>query len=351
MSFINNIISFIENGIIVTLGIYNIHLINLFLSNNQISIIYCIGPCDDSIKKLYGDRIVFINKTSKDALKFIPDNIDILYINRDDDIYDDLNMYYSKIRADGFVIGNNANEKESNEVMKAYNKFLKSRNGKEFIIKTCIIENQFIIQKLSHKGIFSYIYEINGWGNDQNALYKGSSGEGSTIENNIHTWVPFLRKFIYENEIHSVTDLGCGSFVFGKYIYDDINIQYQGYDAYEEFKEIYAYSKYKFKCMDFFMHKEEIAPADLCILKDVLCHWTITDITSFLDYLMETNKFKYILICNGSAQKIDNDDILTGQWRALSATMFPLKKYRPEILYTYIESGHFPKEVSLLRPK
>ena len=65
-------------------------------------------------------------------------------------------------------------------------------------------------------------------------------------------------------------------------------------------------------------------------VKDVLQHWNLNSIYSFLDYLVENKKFRYILICNCCDQKIDNTDIRTGKFRPLSCDFLPLKKYNPK---------------------
>ena len=78
--------------------------------------------------------------------------------------------------------------------------------------------------------IFTNIYEYNYWGNNNNSEYKGSSGGGSYIEYNKDTYVPFLKKFIINHNIKDVVDLGCGDFVCGKLIYDDLDIKYTVYD-------------------------------------------------------------------------------------------------------------------------
>lgn len=40
-----------------------------------------------------------------------------------------------------------------------------------------------------------------------------------------------MRKFIKENAIHSVVDLGCGDWQFSPYIYHDLGVAYTGYDV------------------------------------------------------------------------------------------------------------------------
>ena len=132
--------------------------------------------------------------------------------------------------------------------------------------------------------VFTNIYENNIWcnGNNISVEYNGSSGSGSTIDNNKNTFVPFLKKFIIDNNVKSVVDLGCGDFLCGKLIYDDLNISYTGYDTYKKLIDYnskhYSLSKYSFIHLDFFNNKESIINGELCILKDVLMHWNLESI-------------------------------------------------------------------------
>ena len=48
---------------------------------------------------------------------------------------------------------------------------------------------------------FTNVYETNAWGNNYNIEYSGSSGSGSEISYNKDTYVPFLKKFILDNNI------------------------------------------------------------------------------------------------------------------------------------------------------
>lgn len=195
--------------------------------------------------------------------------------------------------------------------------------------------------------IFTNVYENSVWGNNHNTNYNGSSGTGSDVDYNKNTYVPFLRTFITNNHIKSIVDLGCGDFRCGKLIYDDLDVTYTGYDAYKKVIDHhsteYASSKYNFKHLDFCNNKEQIVNGDLCILKDVIQHWSLANIYRFLDYLVETRKFKYILLCNCRHQNRDNTDIVDGDWRPLSCNYLPLKKYNPIRLFNY-----HSKEISVI---
>lgn len=199
--------------------------------------------------------------------------------------------------------------------------------------------------------VFTNIYENKSWGNSINDEYSGSSGAGSHIYHNINTYVPFLKKFIIDNNIKNVVDLGCGDFLCGNLIYNNLDISsYTGYDTYlkliNHHIKHYSSPKYSFIHLDFCNYKEDIVGGDLCILKDVLMHWSLDNINTFLDYLIKSKKFKYILICNCSDQLEDNTNIVNGQWRQLSANYYPLKKYNPKIIYNFMSNDM--KEVSLI---
>jgi len=195
--------------------------------------------------------------------------------------------------------------------------------------------------------VFTNIYENKIWGNNNNSEYNGSSGAGSNININRETYVPFLKKFILDNNIKNIVDLGCGDFLCGKIIYDDLYILYTGYDAYKKIIDYnskqFSLPKYSFTHLDFCNNKENIVNGDLYILKDVLQHWSLDNIYKFLDYIIEHKKCKYILISNCCNQTQDDTDIRDGEGRELSCDFLPLKKYNPKKMYKY-----YSKEVSII---
>lgn len=197
---------------------------------------------------------------------------------------------------------------------------------------------------------FTNVYENNLWGNNNIAEYSGSSGDGSSLKINTDTYVPFLKKFITDNNIKNIVDFGCGDFICGKIIYDDLDILYTGYDTYKKVIDYnsknHSLPKYSFIHLDFCNNKENIINGELCILKDVIQHWSLDNIYAFLDYLVEEKKFKYILICNCCNQTQDNTNIVNGGFRPLSCHYLPLKKYNPTKLYNY-----HSKEVSVIEIK
>ena len=97
---------------------------------------------------------------------------------------------------------------------------------------------------------FTNVYVNKIWGDNNNDEYDGSSGGGSTIEFNQDDYVPFLKKYIVNNNIKNIVDLGCGDFKCGKLIYDDLDISYTGYDAYKKIIDYnlkqHSFPKYSF---------------------------------------------------------------------------------------------------------
>lgn len=177
--------------------------------------------------------------------------------------------------------------------------------------------------------IFTKIYETKLWGDNKKDKYSGSSGDGSDIEFNTK-YIQILKKIINDYNISNIVDLGCGDFKIGRLLYDDINVLYTGYDTY---KKVIDYNvtqhpeqKYTFKHLDFYTNKEDIVEGDMCILKDVIQHWTLNEIYTFMDYLTKSGKFKYILISNCCGQTKNNQD-LPLRSRPLSCNFLPLKKY------------------------
>ena len=187
----------------------------------------------------------------------------------------------------------------------------------------------------NHTEIFTDIYEREYWGQNLHPAYRGSSGAGSAEAYN-ETYIGWLRDFLQTNKIESVVDVGCGDFRCGPAIYKDLNTSYTGLDVYEPMIAANTIENphMTFKTLDCYTNREEIPTADLCILKDVLQHWSNEEVYNFLDDITTSKKFKYILICNCSRQKRVKDT-RTGHQRQLSADFLPLKKYNPVKVFTY----------------
>ena len=192
---------------------------------------------------------------------------------------------------------------------------------------------------------FTNIYETKVWGDNGRSDYSGSSGTGSRLEMNSDYYIPFMRSFFKEHNVRSVADLGCGDFLCGRTLYQDLPIIYTGYDAYSKVVQANArdYPEFQFKHLDFVKDLDEVKPADVCILKDVLQHLLLVDIYQLLDKIVASKKFKYVFISNCSHQKSDDPELPQCLCRDLSADFLPLKKYKARVMLRYRT-----KEVSLI---
>jgi len=187
--------------------------------------------------------------------------------------------------------------------------------------------------------IFTAIYEQKVWGDNAHQEYRGSSGGGSSIEYNRDAYIPFLQKFIKERNIKTVVDLGCGDFRCGTQIYTPLDVQYHGYDVYQPMvasnSKMFLPPKYRFTTMDFYAQRATIETADLCILKDVLQHWSKTHIETFLCDVVQSKKFRYIVITNCCRNAKEGVDIVDGAGRPLSSQQLPLRQFKPVTLLKY----------------
>lgn len=183
---------------------------------------------------------------------------------------------------------------------------------------------------------FTKVYEEKHWGDNGETEYSGSSGSGSSLEYN-KSYIPYLREVIKMNHIKTVVDLGCGDFKCGPAIYEGLDVSYTGYDVYKKIVDYNTsrHPNYTFKHLDFCNKKEEIIRADICILKDVIQHWSLDNIYTFLDYLVDNKCFKFILLVNCCHQIQDNQDIYNGDFRPLSSKFLPLKKYKAIKVHNY----------------
>jgi len=189
--------------------------------------------------------------------------------------------------------------------------------------------DQVLLSKMgsgTNKEHFSQIYENGGWGTyyDDNAkAYVGSSGTGSSPEN-AKPYLDFLQKFVRENGIKSVVDVGCGDWQLSKLI-DWEGIDYLGIDVVSTLIEHHNhhFSAPNIQFLEADGTQIELPEADLLICKDVLQHLPLEDIHRFLKQLP---KYKYALIVNDvdpSTHSSENREIVAGEYRALDLTAVP----------------------------
>jgi len=186
---------------------------------------------------------------------------------------------------------------------------------------------------MEHPEAFKSIYERKGWGEDICEDYPGQSGNGSSMEFN-EEYIAFLKRFIGQQGIKSVVDVGCGDWRCGKAIYYKTDVKYTGYDCYKPVvdslnKNYQPLSRFwTFEVKNCLLEADTMVEADLLIVKDVLQHWLDKEVTDFLDKVLSSGKYKYILSINCDCDENSREPLgFVGGWRRLGASHFILQKY------------------------
>ncbi len=190
------------------------------------------------------------------------------------------------------------------------------------------------IRRPDMEKIFRNIYLRRGWFN--------GSGSGSLPENT-EIYRKFLQDFIRKNNVKTILDLGCGDWQSTRLMNWD-GLGYTGVDVVsqvvEDVKKRYAKENIDFIYAD--ITEEELPPADLVIIKDVLQHWPNEIIQKFLSKL---TPYSHVLVTNtveihesGSAKQSTptlravNRDITLGDGRPLDLAKAPFNVPCQELL-------------------
>lgn len=164
----------------------------------------------------------------------------------------------------------------------------------------------------NQEAVFEEIYTKERWGKG-----KGS-GTGSDPEY-CRKYLEFLSNFIYENDIKSVLDIGCGDWqIYGNF--DWSRIEYTGCDISQVALDLAAdrteRKLLKVKNIEEISDLVSIVEPDLILIKDVMQHWTDDEIKFFLDRLASTiSGWKYVITSNN--WKFHRDPSKNGQPRIL----------------------------------
>ena len=149
------------------------------------------------------------------------------------------------------------------------------------------------------------------------------SGPGSSAFHTIE-YQAFLSKFIYLNNIKTVTDIGCGDWQFSRFI-NFTNTHYLGLDVVDSViqrnKALHGTDVVQFRLMP--KDLTAIMPTDLLLMKDVLQHLPDAEIVRICRNVVPN--FKFSLITN-SFQKLDtssNIDVEAGSFRCLDLAAPP----------------------------
>ncbi len=143
------------------------------------------------------------------------------------------------------------------------------------------------------KRIFEKIYKKKKWGAGEKPT-DFYSGSGSYRNDLCSNYVNIIRKFIYDNEIRSILDVGCGDFNIASGFAGDVET-YIGMDIVDELvarnNREFGTESIRFEVAD--LVDDELPSADLLLARQVLQHLTNTEIAKVL---RKIGKYRFVII-------------------------------------------------------
>lgn len=158
---------------------------------------------------------------------------------------------------------------------------------------------------------FSKIYDRHTWKG------RSLSGPGSDAERT-REFRALLTKFMKDHRIQSVVDLGCGDWSYSQLI-DWTGIRYTGIDTVDSVVEknqrLHAQDNISFLCRD--AAHQDLPPADLIIVKEVLQHLPSKDVQAILSKLPA---FRYAILVNDVSHHIRGPWKKLWRWQSICPT-------------------------------
>lgn len=195
---------------------------------------------------------------------------------------------------------------------------------------------------------FERIYAEGLWATDQRG--KGTSGGGSTIEAT-KFYRRFLQDFLAAYAIRSVVDAGCGDWEFSQAV-DWSGVQYLGVDivpaVIEANQRRFSKPNIRFAVAD--IVREDLPPADLLLVKDVLQHLSNADIARFA---RQFGRYRHVLLVNDvepGSLTAEPKDIPSGRYRPIDPTRPPYALPGKKIFAWRDPDGNTKVVVHLQRP-
>lgn len=223
-----------------------------------------------------------------------------------------------------------------------YYKALPSRI--KWVLKRAYHE-KFLFKFASKEFIFNSIWSSNYWGNKESL-----SGPGSTLEytKNIRQELP---KIFSEFKIQTIFDAPSGDLNWMKDVIRNTGINYIGGDIVKGIVERNeaAFSAPNFKVIVFDITNQAFPVADLWLCRDVLFHFSYSDILKSLKQYAESNIPYFLTTTYKYRKEFENHDITTGDFRDIDLFQEPFNFSESEVLYRfddYVEPGT-PREMCL----
>jgi hypothetical protein len=179
------------------------------------------------------------------------------------------------------------------------------------------------LNRRSPSEVFSAYYRNNKWGDPDSRSGKGSNLRAT------QDLRPQLPPLFAELGVKSLVDLPCGDFFWMQHV-DLSGISYLGGDIVPELiasnKAKYAGDGIEFAVID--LITGPIPKADLIFVRDCLVHLSHAHVAAALANIQASGSSYLLTTLYPSTE--NNDDIVTGQWRALNLTKAPFNLPEPK---------------------
>jgi SAM-dependent methyltransferase len=166
--------------------------------------------------------------------------------------------------------------------------------------------------RLPARKVFEAIYDENAWGgHEKDGYYSGPGSDSGPA----HAYADRIRKFVAENRIASIVDLGCGDFRVGSMLVSD-GVRYTGVDIVDDLVRAngkrFGDGTIHFQCLD--ITRERLPYGELCLIREVFQHLSNSEI---LRVLPKLRKYRYAIYTDyqppPSAVVMPNRDIAHGR--------------------------------------
>lgn len=166
--------------------------------------------------------------------------------------------------------------------------------------KLFLIRDKIKYGRMDRRQTFEYIYTNKKWGKcgEKAEFY---SGPGSHEDKYVGPYCNLINKFVSENNITEVCDIGCGDFnVASRWIND--SVRYKGVDIVQKMidhhNREYANDHISFQCLD--IVEDDLPDAQLCLVRQVLQHLSNAEV---MQVIKKIKKYKYVIITESVTEK------------------------------------------------
>lgn len=184
-------------------------------------------------------------------------------------------------------------------------------------------------QEFLHSGpparVFGRIYRDKDWGEGSGCgSYPAAAAD----------YLRVINALLSLDNWKSVVDLGIGD---GRIVSQLQSLQVTGVDCCQSMVDAQKERQpdRTWLCLDLLADREQLPAGELVLIKDVLQHWPSAVVEDWLSWAVNSGKWRDLLLTNDADQQNERQDCLLGGFRPLSARMYPLSSFSPQVVARY----------------